>query len=79
MTVGLAVPALAAGANYVALGNSYSSGLGAGSYISSSGGCYRSTKASSALWAAGHGVNSYASVACSGATTADITAARRRR
>ena len=37
--------------SYVALGDSYSSGLGAGSYISSSGSCDRSTVAYSALWA----------------------------
>jgi hypothetical protein len=36
---------------YVALGDSYSSGVGAGSYTSSSGSCDRSTKAYSQLWA----------------------------
>ena len=36
---------LAAAEGYVALGDSYSSGVGAGSYISSSGDCKRSTKA----------------------------------
>src|SRR5690348_5369752 len=35
----------AAATGYVALGDSYSSGVGAGSYISSSGDCKRSTKA----------------------------------
>jgi len=48
------VTATAAGAattvNYVALGDSYSSGLGAGDYISSSGSCDRSTNAYPALW-----------------------------
>lgn len=71
------VPALsasAAGANYVALGDSYSSGVGAGSYISSSGSCDRSTNAYSALWAAAHSPSSYKSVACSGAKTTDVIA-----
>lgn len=44
----------AAGSHYVALGDSYSSGLAAGSYDSSSGSCKRSTKAYPALWAAAH-------------------------
>jgi lysophospholipase L1-like esterase len=70
----LAAPAQAATINYVALGDSYSAGVGAGSYISSSGSCSRSTRAFSALWAAGHSVSSYKSVACSGATTASVTA-----
>jgi lysophospholipase L1-like esterase len=58
--------------NYVALGDSYSSGVGAGSYISSSGSCLRSTNAYSALWASAHSPASYVSVACSGATTQDV-------
>jgi lysophospholipase L1-like esterase len=60
------------GANYVALGDSYSSGVGAGSYISSSGNCLRSTNAYSQLWANSHSPASYVSVACSGATTQDV-------
>jgi len=71
------VPALAANAatvNYVALGDSYSSGVGAGSYISSSGSCDRSTKAYPALWAAANHPTSYTSVACSGAKTTDVIA-----
>jgi lysophospholipase L1-like esterase len=70
--VGLGAPAYAASVNYVALGDSYSSGVGAGSYISSSGDCDRSTKAYPALWAAAHAPTTYNSVACSGATTADV-------
>jgi lysophospholipase L1-like esterase len=66
-------PAAAAGANYVALGDSYSAGVGAGSYIAASGSCERSTKAYSQLWADSHAPASYRSVACSGATTADVT------
>ncbi|MGI8677944.1 MAG: SGNH/GDSL hydrolase family protein [Jatrophihabitans sp.] len=65
--------AQAAGANYVSLGDSYSSGVGSGSYISSSGSCLRSTLAYSQLWANAHGPSSYRSVACSGATTATVT------
>ncbi|CAM5659333.1 lipase 1 [Streptomyces narbonensis] len=36
--------------DYVALGDSYSSGVGAGSYDSASGDCKRSTKAFPVLW-----------------------------
>jgi len=69
----LASPAqAAAGDRYVALGDSYSSGVGAGSYISSSGSCTRSSNAYSALWAAAHAPASYTSVACSGATTTSV-------
>ena len=49
-----AIPAQAAGSRYVALGDSYSSGVGSGSYISSSGSCLRSTLAYSQLWANTH-------------------------
>ena len=57
---------------YVALGDSYSSGVGAGSYTAESGSCQRSTKAYSALWAAEKAPASYVSVACSGATTTSV-------
>ncbi len=68
-----AVPANAASnVHYVALGDSYSSGVGAGSYISSSGSCDRSPNAYSALWAAAHSPATYTSVACSGATTSTV-------
>jgi lysophospholipase L1-like esterase len=68
-----AAPAYAApGDRYVALGDSYSSGVGAGSYIASSGSCNRSTNAYPALWAAAHSPAAYASVACSGATTTSV-------
>jgi lysophospholipase L1-like esterase len=70
---GMASPANAASSvNYVALGDSYSSGVGAGSYIGSSGSCDRSTNAYSALWASAHAPASYTSVACSGATTSTV-------
>jgi len=68
-----ATAADAAGAvNYVALGDSYSSGVGAGDYISSSGSCERSTKAYPEQWAGASAPGSFVSVACSGATTADV-------
>jgi lysophospholipase L1-like esterase len=62
----------AAGANYVALGDSYSSGVGAGNYTSSSGSCDRSTNAYSQLWTNANSPSSFAFVACSGATTSDV-------
>jgi len=70
----LAVPAGAAGTSYVALGDSYSSGVGSGSYTSDSGSCLRSTLAYPQLWANGHSVSSFRFVACSGAKTTDVTA-----
>ncbi len=61
-----------AAVNYVALGDSYSSGMGAGSYISSSGSCGRSTKAYPEEWAARNSPASFVSAACSGATTGSV-------
>jgi hypothetical protein len=66
VSIATAPSAWAAGANYVALGDSYSSGVGAGNYIASSGSCDRSTTAFSQLWANTHAPASYSSVACSG-------------
>jgi len=60
--------------DYVALGDSYSSGVGAGSYDSASGSCKRSTKAYPKLWAAAHSPSSFAFTACSGARTGDVLA-----
>jgi hypothetical protein len=68
-----AAPSAASG-GYVALGDSYSSGVGAGSYISSSGDCDRSTKAYPYLWNAAHSPSSFAFTACSGARTDDVLA-----
>jgi lysophospholipase L1-like esterase len=69
----IATPAYAAPADrYVALGDSYASGVGAGSYLSASGSCQRSTNAYPALWAAAHSPTSYTSVACAGATTGTV-------
>ncbi|MFD7969928.1 SGNH/GDSL hydrolase family protein [Streptomyces clavifer] len=60
--------------DYVALGDSYSSGVGAGSYDSASGNCKRSSRAYPALWAAANAPASFAFTACSGARTGDVTA-----
>jgi lysophospholipase L1-like esterase len=64
-----AAPASAA-VNYVALGDSYASGLGAGNY--SGGSCDRSSGAYPQLWANANHPASFAFVACSGATTTDV-------
>ncbi|KAA0931415.1 SGNH/GDSL hydrolase family protein [Streptomyces apricus] len=64
----------AAATGYVALGDSYSSGVGAGSYIGSSGDCKRSTKAYPYLWAAANSPSSFSFTACSGARTSDVLA-----
>jgi len=63
----------AAAPNYVALGDSYASGVGTRSYIESSGSCQRSVKAYPYLDAARIGAN-LTFVACSGARVADVTA-----
>ena len=71
----LAAPAVARAASafhYVALGDSYSSGVGAGSYISSSGSCERSTNAYPEQWSDANSPVSFVSVTCSSATTADV-------
>jgi lysophospholipase L1-like esterase len=60
-------PAAAAGA-YVALGDSYSSGVGAGRYVAGSGACLRSPR--SYVHRIGRGVTSFR--ACSGATTGTV-------
>ena len=60
----------ASGVRYVALGDSYSSGDGAGSY--SGGSCDRSANAYPQQWANANAPASFAFVACSGATTSDV-------
>ncbi|MFE6029422.1 SGNH/GDSL hydrolase family protein [Streptomyces niveus] len=70
---GQAQAAEAAALDYVALGDSYSSGLGAGPYDSASGNCKRSSKAYPSLWAAANAPSSFAFTACSGARTGDVT------
>ncbi|MFD7624655.1 SGNH/GDSL hydrolase family protein [Streptomyces sp. NPDC059851] len=57
---------------YVALGDSYSSGVGAGNYDSSSGACKRTNRAYPALWAAVNSPQTFAFTACSGARTGDV-------
>ncbi len=65
-------PAQAAGPAYVALGDSYSAGNGAGNYDSSSGDCHRSLSAYPYLWKNAHAPSSFADTACSGAVTTDV-------
>jgi len=60
--------------NYVALGDSYSSGVGTGVYDAASGACARSPLSYPPLWAAEHRPASVGFVACSGARTADVLA-----
>jgi lysophospholipase L1-like esterase len=72
MVLAFIPPASASTVNYVALGDSYASGVGAGNYTSSSGSCDRSTNAYPQLWANANSPASYVSVACSGATTSDV-------
>ncbi len=77
LTIGLAaamtgtgMPAHAASAvNYVALGDSYSSGVGTGN---ESGSCGQSPSAYPALWATANAPASFTFAACSGATTGDV-------
>jgi lysophospholipase L1-like esterase len=66
---GAAIPARAqAPVNYVALGDSYSSGVGTGT---ESGSCGQSSQAYPALWAAANAA-SFSFQACSGATVPDV-------
>jgi len=65
-----ASPADAAGPNYVALGDSYSSGVGTtSSYLNS---CDQSTSAYPYLYAQAAGASSFSFEACTGATTSDV-------
>ncbi|HEU5474148.1 MAG TPA: SGNH/GDSL hydrolase family protein [Actinophytocola sp.] len=66
-----AVPAQAAAGKYVALGDSYSSGTGAGSY-GSSGACKRSANSYPQRWANAMAPSAFTFAACSGARTGDI-------
>jgi hypothetical protein len=71
--VAVAAPAAAqSSVGYMALGDSYAAGAGAGDYYSASGSCDRSASAYSALWAAANDPASYVSEACYGATTGDV-------
>ncbi len=67
---GAGIPAEAASTvHYVALGDSYSSGVGAGS---TSGSCGQSPNAFPKLWAVANSVASFTFAACSGARTGDV-------
>ena len=70
--LGIGAPAHAAGPSYVALGDSYASGVGTRSYISDGTSCQRSTYAYPYLVAQqkGYTLNFKA---CSGATTSTVT------
>lgn len=57
--------------DYVALGDSYSAGVGAGDYRTEAANCLRSSRAYPALWAAAH-ASSFAFAACNGAKTGDV-------
>ena len=72
--VALALPSLGSAAeassvNYVALGDSYSSGVGTGS---ESGSCGQSSQAYGPLWAAANSPASFTFAACSGAKVSDV-------
>jgi lysophospholipase L1-like esterase len=62
--------------NYVALGDSYSSGVGTGVYDPASGDCARSPLSYPALWTAEHHPPRFGFAACSGATTDDVLASQ---
>jgi lysophospholipase L1-like esterase len=67
---GAAIPAQAASTvHFVALGDSYSSGVGAGR---TSGSCGQSPNAFPQLWAVANSVASFGFAACSGARTGDV-------
>ncbi|MEU3535500.1 SGNH/GDSL hydrolase family protein [Streptomyces murinus] len=57
--------------DYVALGDSYSAGVGAGDYLPEGASCLRSSRAYPALWASTH-ASSFAFAACNGAKTGDV-------
>ncbi|MBB3663955.1 lysophospholipase L1-like esterase [Prauserella sediminis] len=59
--------------SYVALGDSYSSGVGAGDY-GDSGGCKRSANAYPQLYADANGISDFQFAACLGARTDDVLA-----
>ncbi len=71
LTTFIAAPADAATPGYAALGDSYSSGLGAGNSYNG-GSCERSSGAFGALWSAAHPGVPFTSLACAGAKTSDV-------
>jgi lysophospholipase L1-like esterase len=78
----VAVPSTAAASqpagvgDYVALGDSYSSGVGTGVYDPTSGACARSPLSYPPQWVVEHHPASFGFAACSGATTADVLASQ---
>lgn len=70
-TVAATLPAYAAGEDYVALGDSYAAGVGAGNYLADGTDCLRSMGSYPGVVATnrGYGLNLQA---CSGAVTADL-------
>jgi lysophospholipase L1-like esterase len=62
--------------DYVALGDSYSSGVGTGVYDPASGACARSPLSYPPLWVTEHHPASFEFPACSGAKTADVLASQ---
>ena len=69
--IGAGIPAQAASAvHYVALGDSYSSGVGAGS--TTSGSCDQSPNAYAPRWGKANSPASFTFAACSGARTSDV-------
>lgn len=70
----IAIPSAAQAVNYTALGDSYSSGVGAGSY-DLDGACMRTSNAYPAKVAAATGFT-LSFTACSGATTTDVIASQ---
>ncbi|MEU7280566.1 SGNH/GDSL hydrolase family protein [Streptomyces sp. NPDC045431] len=73
---GAASAASSSAVDYVALGDSYSSGVGAGNYDGASGDCKRTPRAYPALWATANSPSSFAFTACSGARTTDVSASQ---
>ncbi|MBE9375897.1 SGNH/GDSL hydrolase family protein [Saccharopolyspora sp. HNM0983] len=69
-----APPAQQVSDDYVALGDSYSSGVGTREYFDDSGDCRRGPHAYPQLYADAAGVTEFAFVACSGAVTDDVDA-----
>jgi lysophospholipase L1-like esterase len=64
--------AQASSTDYVALGDSYSSGVGAGDYTSASGDCDISTASYPYLWDGANAPSSFTDETCSGAETTDV-------
>ena len=75
VTVGPAAPAGAAAPSYVALGDSYSSGVGTGDYLDDGTSCERSNAAYPKLVADRLGYD-LSLQACSGATTSTVTSSQ---